>query len=172
MPVIAKSYVSPTLVLLAFDWPAGAERNDFLGFAIQRTPGFSGGDPSWLPNRIGFNGVVAFDRETYVGRDVAHLFRPGSANPVRYLPLGALLTGPPVPPASVAPTTVATPETFAGEAVEPGVLERVLPRSMLPGYYRIRPFTIFLPLLLIILDQNALNSAFNWAFLHYANAVV
>jgi hypothetical protein len=55
----------------------------------------------WLPspvegleNRIGFNGVVAFDRETYVGRDVAHLFRPGSANPVRYLPLGALFTDP------------------------------------------------------------------------------
>jgi hypothetical protein len=89
----------------------------------------------WLPspvegleNRIGFNGVVAFDRETYVGRDVAHLFRPGSANPVRYLPLDALLTDPSIPPTSVAPTTVATPtETFAGEAVEPGLLERVLP---------------------------------------------
>lgn len=52
------------------------------------------------------------------------------------------------------------------------VLERVLPRSMLPGYYRIRPFTIFLPLALIILDQNAFSSAFNWAFTHYANAVV
>ena len=69
----------------------------------------------WLPspvegleNRIGFNGAVAGDREMYVGRDVAHLFRPGSANPVRYLPLDALLTGPPVPPASVAPTA-ATP---------------------------------------------------------------
>ena len=55
----------------------------------------------WLPspvegleNRIGFNGVVAGDREMYVGRDVAHLFRPGSANPVRYLPLDALLTEP------------------------------------------------------------------------------
>src|SRR5579863_5900124 len=56
MPVIAKSYVSPTLVLLAFDWPAGSEKNDFLGFAIQRTPGFEGREPSWLPNRIGFNG--------------------------------------------------------------------------------------------------------------------
>jgi Zn-dependent protease len=52
------------------------------------------------------------------------------------------------------------------------VLERVLPRSMLPGYYRIRPFTIFLPLILIVLDQNALSSLFNWAFIHYANAVV
>ena len=51
----------------------------------------------WLPspvegleNRIGFEGVVASDRETYVGREVTHLFRPGSANPVRYLPLDAL----------------------------------------------------------------------------------
>lgn len=57
-----------------------------------------------LENRIGFNGIVAADRETYVGRDVAHLFRPGSANPVRYLPLDALLTDPSIPPASVAPT--------------------------------------------------------------------
>jgi hypothetical protein len=84
----------------------------------------------WLPspvegleNRIGFNGVVAGDRERYVGRDVAHLFRPGSANPVRYLPLDALLTSVPVPLASVA-----TPaETSASRAVEPGLLERVLP---------------------------------------------
>ncbi len=43
-----------------------------------------------LENRIGFNGSVASDRDNYVGRDVAHLFRPGSANPVRYLPLAAL----------------------------------------------------------------------------------
>ena len=88
----------------------------------------------WLPspvegleNRIGFNGVVASDRERYVGRDVAHLFRPGSANPVRYLPLGALLTGPPVPPASVAPAATTPTGTSVGEAVEPGLLERVLP---------------------------------------------
>ena len=27
------------------------------------------------------------------------------------------------------------------------VLERVLPRHMLPGYYRIRPFTMFIPLI-------------------------
>ena len=88
----------------------------------------------WLPspvegleNRIGFNGVVAGDRERYVGRDVAHLFRPGSANPVRYLPLDALLASPPVPPASVAPAAATPAGTFAGEAVEPGLLERVLP---------------------------------------------
>lgn len=81
-----------------------------------------------LENRIGFNGVVASDRETYVGRDVAHLFRPGSANPVRYLPLDALLTDLSIPPASATAATAATPtETFADEAVEPGILERVLP---------------------------------------------
>ena len=80
-----------------------------------------------LENRIGFNGVVAADRETYVGRDVAHLFRPGSANPVRYLPLDALLTDPSIPPASIAPTAAAPTETFTDGAVEPGLLERVLP---------------------------------------------
>ena len=56
MPVTVKSYTSPTLVLLAYDWPAGKGRNDFLGFAIERTPGFEGASSSWLPNRIGFDG--------------------------------------------------------------------------------------------------------------------
>jgi phosphatidylserine/phosphatidylglycerophosphate/cardiolipin synthase-like enzyme len=60
MPVIAKAYRSPTLVLLAFDWAAGGNRNDFLGFAIQRTPGFRRNGQllpdSWLPNRIDFDG--------------------------------------------------------------------------------------------------------------------
>jgi phosphatidylserine/phosphatidylglycerophosphate/cardiolipin synthase-like enzyme len=60
--VKARAYCSPTVVLLAMDWPEGNQRDDFLGFAIQRTPGFR--KPklkpkyphSWLPNRIGFNG--------------------------------------------------------------------------------------------------------------------
>jgi phosphatidylserine/phosphatidylglycerophosphate/cardiolipin synthase-like enzyme len=56
MPVVVKSYVSPTLVLLAFDWPTGDGRADFLGFAIERSPGFGGAPASWLPNRIGFDG--------------------------------------------------------------------------------------------------------------------
>lgn len=56
MAVAARSYTSPTLVLLAYDWAAGHERTDFLGFAIERTPGFDGASSSWLPNRIGFNG--------------------------------------------------------------------------------------------------------------------
>jgi phosphatidylserine/phosphatidylglycerophosphate/cardiolipin synthase-like enzyme len=56
MPVVVRSYTSPTLVLLAFDWPSGDQRPDFLGFAIERTPGFDGVPKSWLPNRIGFDG--------------------------------------------------------------------------------------------------------------------
>jgi phosphatidylserine/phosphatidylglycerophosphate/cardiolipin synthase-like enzyme len=63
--VQVRSYLSPTLVLLALDWPEGAQDNAFLGFAIKRTPGFR--DPatlalavsSWLPNRIAFNGPPA-----------------------------------------------------------------------------------------------------------------
>jgi PLD-like domain len=56
MSVKVTSFCSPTLVLLAFDWPEGASRSDFLGFAIQRTPGFFGQLRSWLPNRIDFDG--------------------------------------------------------------------------------------------------------------------
>ncbi len=56
MPVVVRSFTSPTLVLLAFDWPTGDGKADFLGFAIERTPGFDGAAKSWLPNRIGFNG--------------------------------------------------------------------------------------------------------------------
>lgn len=54
--VVVKDYTSPTLVLLAYDWPAGDDHEDFLGFAIERTPGFDGQAKSWLPNRIGFQG--------------------------------------------------------------------------------------------------------------------
>ena len=42
MPVVVRDYTSPTLVLLAFDWPSADQKNDFLGFAIERTPGFDG----------------------------------------------------------------------------------------------------------------------------------
>jgi len=52
------------------------------------------------------------------------------------------------------------------------VLERVLPRSMIPGYYRIRPFTMFIPLIVVILFQRELQSFFNWFYVHYAEAVV
>lgn len=60
--VAAKAYLSPSLVLLALDWSDGAERQDFLGFAIRRTPGFldlatgAVAASSWLPNRLSFSG--------------------------------------------------------------------------------------------------------------------
>jgi hypothetical protein len=54
--VKVRTYLSPTLVLLAFDWGAGRSRDDFLGFGIERRPGFWGAASSWLPNRIGFDG--------------------------------------------------------------------------------------------------------------------
>ncbi len=54
--VDVQSYTSPTLVLLAFDWPAGDRKSDLLGFAIERAPGFGGAAKSWLPNRITFDG--------------------------------------------------------------------------------------------------------------------
>ncbi len=60
--VLTRAYVSPTLVLLALDWPEGHRHESFLGFAIKRTPGFwnpgrnARNESDWLPNRIGFNG--------------------------------------------------------------------------------------------------------------------
>ena len=64
MPISARAYLSPTLVLLTLDWPEGKNAQDFLGFAIKRTPGFR--DPvtrvqnpsDWLPNRLTFQGAV------------------------------------------------------------------------------------------------------------------
>jgi hypothetical protein len=88
----------------------------------------------WLPspvegleNRIGFEGVVAADREKYVGRDVTHLFRQGSANPVRYLSLDALTEDAAIARdlSPKAPSTGA--ERVSGGAVEPGLLERIVP---------------------------------------------
>jgi len=51
----ARAYLSPTLVLLAFDWRDGKSHPDFLGFAIRRAPGFSKGEKQgYLFNKIGF----------------------------------------------------------------------------------------------------------------------
>jgi len=52
--VTTRVYASPTMVLLAMDWPDAETRADFLGFAIRRTPGFFHEAQSWLPNRIDF----------------------------------------------------------------------------------------------------------------------
>jgi Zn-dependent protease len=51
------------------------------------------------------------------------------------------------------------------------VLERLLPASALPGYYRIRPFTMFVPLILVVLDPSALQHFFFWFETHYASAI-
>lgn len=62
---VVKVYRSPSLVLLAFDWADGASRDDFLGFAIRRTPGFADlktgklAASDWLPNRLSFKGPPA-----------------------------------------------------------------------------------------------------------------
>ena len=54
--VVARAYLSPTLVLLAMDWPAGAQADDFLGFAILRSPGFAAREKDgYLVNKIGFS---------------------------------------------------------------------------------------------------------------------
>jgi PLD-like domain len=62
---VVKAYRSPSLVLLAMDWPDGEAHADFLGFAVRRTPGFQNlangtvAPVSWLPNRLSFSGPPA-----------------------------------------------------------------------------------------------------------------
>ena len=54
--VLARAYTSPTLVLLAMDWPDGAKFSDFLGFSILRAPGFHPGEKDgYLVNKISFS---------------------------------------------------------------------------------------------------------------------
>jgi len=73
--VTAKVYRSPSLVLLAMDWADGESRQDFLGFAIRRTPGFThlatgAVSPSdWLPNRLSFNGPPAEGEPDFPSND-------------------------------------------------------------------------------------------------------
>jgi hypothetical protein len=67
-----RSYASPTLILLAYDWSDGRARDDLLGFAIERKPGFYGQARSWLPNRIGFKGPAPG------GKDL-----PSNENPIQ-----------------------------------------------------------------------------------------
>ena len=68
MAIDIRAYLSPTLVLLALDWEGGKTRDDFLGFAIRRAPGFWSADgkhrasESWLPNRLTFDGPVQAGR--------------------------------------------------------------------------------------------------------------
>ncbi|GAC1313456.1 MAG: phospholipase D-like domain-containing protein [Vulcanimicrobiaceae bacterium] len=62
MPFFGRVYASPTTMLLAWDWPEGATRVDFVGFSIERRPGMRPvpGAPhdaaSFLTNRLTFAG--------------------------------------------------------------------------------------------------------------------
>src|SRR2546425_3137315 len=61
--VLARTYLSPTLVLLAFDWPDGKDHADFLGFAIKRDPGHGEeGRPDFLFNKIAFHPLTSGER--------------------------------------------------------------------------------------------------------------
>ena len=53
--VKVRAYASPTLVLLALDWPNGRKHADFLGFAIRRAPGYKAGEKdAYLWNKLSF----------------------------------------------------------------------------------------------------------------------
>src|SRR5271157_6528902 len=69
--VQVRPYLSPTLVLLAFDWAEGRDRNDFLGFAIRRTPGFGRQSQSWPPNRLSFDGSADMNHTRSAPRSIA-----------------------------------------------------------------------------------------------------
>lgn len=43
------------------------------------------------------------------------------------------------------------------------ILERLLPASALPGYYRIRSYSMFLVLFVVLFEPGILSSLFNWA---------
>jgi Zn-dependent protease len=44
------------------------------------------------------------------------------------------------------------------------VVERLLPARLLPDYYRIRPYTLILPLLLVVFYPQGFDRLFGWAF--------
>jgi hypothetical protein len=68
--VVVTAYPSPTCIFLAFDWDDGAQHADFLGFAIQRDPGF-GADkkPQFLFNKLDF--VPIAEKAKPKGSDLA-----------------------------------------------------------------------------------------------------
>ena len=51
------------------------------------------------------------------------------------------------------------------------VVERLLPARLLPDYYRIRPYTLVLPLVLVLLFPGALQHLFSVAFTWWATVV-
>ncbi|QKE00300.1 hypothetical protein [Nocardioides marmotae] len=85
---------------------------------------------SWVPSpepgeehRIGFEGVVASDRDRWIGRDVSSVFPQGSQNPVRYVTL-VDLDG---PDPTGRPAATGTESPPAGRGTEPDFVERVEP---------------------------------------------
>jgi phosphatidylserine/phosphatidylglycerophosphate/cardiolipin synthase-like enzyme len=68
--VVVTAYPSPTCIFLAFDWDDGAQHADFLGFAIERDPGY-GADkkPQFLFNKLDF--VPIAEKAKPKGSDLA-----------------------------------------------------------------------------------------------------
>ncbi|WP_083354881.1 phospholipase D-like domain-containing protein [Mesorhizobium sp. LCM 4577] len=65
-----KAYASPSCVLLTFDWSDGVTHADFLGFAIERSPGYTKkGDPQFLFNKLDFVPIAKGSKPK--GSDVA-----------------------------------------------------------------------------------------------------
>jgi hypothetical protein len=106
---------------VSWRWPGGIVREVYQPTRWLASP------VEGLENRIGFDGAVAPDRDRYVGRDVTHLFRHGSANPVRYLALEALSADAVTVPDHTAMIPAARAEQLRDRAEEPGLLERILP---------------------------------------------
>jgi hypothetical protein len=70
--VSVRAYASPTAVFLAFDWAAGKDHGDFLGFAIKRSPGYGKNRPQdYLFNKLTFDPPKQNDKSKPVGSDKA-----------------------------------------------------------------------------------------------------
>lgn len=67
MKVQAQCFASSHVILLAFNWEEGQDLENFVGFAIERTPGIGKQQKSFLYNRIGFGGPLA--ATDYAGSD-------------------------------------------------------------------------------------------------------
>lgn len=80
-----------------------------------------------LENRVGFEGHVAADRDRWVGVDVSFLFKPGAANPVRYVDAEALDRTVQAMPSFGAPSAVEQQPVAAISAEEPGLADRIVP---------------------------------------------
>jgi len=78
--------------------------------------------PGW-EHRVGFDGAVSPDRGRWVGLDIGHLFKPGSANPVRYLSYTDFQLD-----QAVGEARIETQELVEGsDGEEPTLLEQVAP---------------------------------------------